>query len=58
VAEDVRPDLDASFIGLAVADYVHIRLGKLDNAFFLQLLDRLNDSCNLVNSQTRQILNS
>ena len=39
-----RPDLDPAFIGLVVADNVHIRLGELDDAFFLELLDGLNDA--------------
>ena len=38
-----RPDLDTALARVVVADYVHVRLGKLDYASLLQLLDGLDD---------------
>ena len=39
-----RPHLYAPFIGFVVADYVHVRLGELDDTFFLELLYGLDDA--------------
>jgi len=47
MAEDARPDLDPPFIGIAIADYVHILLREFNDAFFLELLNGLNDSCKM-----------
>jgi len=44
MTEDARPDLDAPFIGVAIADYVHILFREFNDAFFLKLLNGLNDS--------------
>lgn len=41
----LRPDLDATFIGVIVADDVHFILCKLDDTFLLQLLDSLYNTC-------------
>lgn len=39
-----RPGLHAALVGLVVADDVHIRIGELDYAFFLELFNSLNDT--------------
>jgi hypothetical protein len=43
VSVDSRPDLDAAFVRVVIADDVHFLVGELDYAFFLQFLDGLND---------------
>jgi hypothetical protein len=40
----LRPDLDPSFIRVTIADDVHVRFRELDDTFFLQFLDSLNDA--------------
>ena len=39
-----RPNLYATFVGIAVANDTHLRLPKLDDAFLLKFLNRLDDS--------------
>jgi len=42
---DLRPHLDPTFICIIVADDVHFILREFDNAFPLELLDGLYDTC-------------
>jgi hypothetical protein len=39
-----RPDLNATFVSFAVANYGHDIFAELDNAFFLEFFDGLDDS--------------
>lgn len=43
-SSNARPDLYTSFISIIIADYMHFRLCKFDDAFLLELLDSLYDS--------------